>query len=104
MGLPQKGWFRREDPNLKWMMTRGTAICGNLQMPKPTPVGTIRNVYPKPSINNLIVSVHEGCGGNVRVTLVLKTANLRSEFHIIIRACRVPAKPKIIIKVRRIQY
>ena len=28
MGYP-KGWFTRENPNLKWMITRGTPTLGN---------------------------------------------------------------------------
>ena len=27
--VPQNGWFIRENPNLKWMITRGTPIYGN---------------------------------------------------------------------------
>ena len=30
MGVPQNGWFTRENPNLKWMITRGTPISGSL--------------------------------------------------------------------------
>ena len=30
--VPQNGWFIRENPNLKWMITRGTPIYGNTQM------------------------------------------------------------------------
>ena len=29
---PIAGWFSRENPNLKWMMTGGTPISGNLRM------------------------------------------------------------------------
>ena len=29
MGNPQNAWFMMENPNLKWMMTRGTPIYGN---------------------------------------------------------------------------
>ena len=29
MGVPQNGWFIRENPHLKWMITRGTPIYGN---------------------------------------------------------------------------
>ena len=29
-GTPMAGWFRREDPNLTWMMTGGTPILGTL--------------------------------------------------------------------------
>ena len=28
----QNGWFTTENPNLKWMMNRGTPIYGNLQI------------------------------------------------------------------------
>ena len=28
MGNPQNAWFMMENPNLKWMMTRGTPIYG----------------------------------------------------------------------------
>ena len=34
-GHPQNGWFIRENPDLKWMMTGGTPISGNLQMGYP---------------------------------------------------------------------
>ena len=37
MGVPENGWFIRESPNLKWMMTGGTSISGNLHM---------RAIYP----------------------------------------------------------
>ena len=29
---PIAGWFTRENPNLNWMMTRGTSILGNFHM------------------------------------------------------------------------
>ena len=32
-GVPQNFWFITENPNLKWMMTGGTPISGNLQDP-----------------------------------------------------------------------
>ena len=28
-GVPKNRWFLRENPDLKWMMTGGTSICGN---------------------------------------------------------------------------
>ena len=28
-GTPIAGWFIRENPNLKWMITRATPISGN---------------------------------------------------------------------------
>ena len=31
-GTPIAGWFMMENPNLKWMMNRGTPILGNLHM------------------------------------------------------------------------
>ena len=31
-GYPQTGWFIRENPNPKWMITRGTPISGNLHI------------------------------------------------------------------------
>ena len=36
-GIPQNGWFARENPRPKWMMTRGTPILGN------PPVGLLEN-------------------------------------------------------------
>ena len=32
MGVPKNGWFLRENPHLKWMMTRGIPIFGNLHI------------------------------------------------------------------------
>ena len=32
MGVPQNGWFVMENPNLKWMITRGTPILGHHQI------------------------------------------------------------------------
>jgi len=32
MGIPQNGWFVMENPNLKWMITRGAPITGNLRI------------------------------------------------------------------------
>jgi len=32
MGVPQNGWFIMDNPNLKWMMNRGTRISGNPHM------------------------------------------------------------------------
>ena len=32
MEVPQNGWFIVEKANLKWMITRGTPISGNLHM------------------------------------------------------------------------
>ena len=32
MGVPPHGWFIRENPNLKWMIARGTPILGNLHV------------------------------------------------------------------------
>ena len=34
MGDPQNGWFIRENPSYKWMMTGGTPILGNPHMGK----------------------------------------------------------------------
>ena len=31
-GLPQNGWFIRENPIYKWMMNRGSPISGNLHI------------------------------------------------------------------------
>ena len=31
-GTPIAGWFQMENPNLKWMITRGTSILGNLHI------------------------------------------------------------------------
>ena len=32
LGVPPNGWFTKENPNLKWMMTGGTPISGNFHM------------------------------------------------------------------------
>ena len=31
-GTPIAGWFTRKNPDLKWMMTRGTPILGSAQI------------------------------------------------------------------------
>ena len=48
MGIPKNGWFVRENPNRKWMMTGGTPLFGNHHMisethsvkPEGAPPGT----------------------------------------------------------------
>jgi hypothetical protein len=32
MGVPENGWFIMGHPNLKWMITEGTPISGNLHI------------------------------------------------------------------------
>ena len=53
MGIPKNGWFRMENPNLKWMMTGGTPHdLGNLK--------NWRSVHGK--IRKLVGFDNQNCG------------------------------------------
>ena len=69
MGVPQNGWFIVENPNLKWMITRGTPISGNLHMKSNEYIGlslhTKKNMGRKGWERNLLrdkVLVDNGSG------------------------------------------